>query len=312
MICFGPIPSRRLGRSLGINNIVAPKTCSYSCVYCQVGRTKRTSVIRESFFSPDAVYNAVMLHLGQLAEADRPDYLTFVSNGEPTLDKNLGKSIARLKAIGIPVAVITNGTMLTHQDVAEELATADWVSVKFDAADHSVWKNINRPSVDLNFENILTSVFAFFKNYPGILCTETMLVKGINDHPDHLFRLAGLIKNANPSKAYIAIPTRPPAEKNVSIPDVEALNIAWQTFSTTGVSTEFLTGFEGTGAGSTGNIYDDILNITTVHPLREDTMMSLLEKDTASWSVVDSLINQRLIKEVLYEGKRYFLRQYNV
>ncbi|MBE0676032.1 MAG: hypothetical protein IH591_15350 [Bacteroidales bacterium] len=94
-------------------------------------------------------------------------------------------------------------------------------------------------------------------------------------------------------------------------PSEETLNLAWHMVSRSGVNTELLTGFEGTSAGFTGNAYEDILNITAVHPLREDTLTSLLEKDMADWQIVESLISQRLIKSISYEGRRYFLRQYN-
>ena len=108
MISFGPVPSRRLGKSLGINNIMTPKTCSYGCVYCQVGRTIKKSIKRETFFQPEVIFEKVEEHLKRLDKENYPDYLTFVSNGEPTLDINLGKSIMLLKKLGFPVAVITN------------------------------------------------------------------------------------------------------------------------------------------------------------------------------------------------------------
>jgi wyosine [tRNA(Phe)-imidazoG37] synthetase (radical SAM superfamily) len=311
MITFGPVPSRRLGRSLGINNIITPKKCSYNCIYCQVGKTRQLSVKREAFFSPEAIEKSVSTHLKQLKDQDMPDYLTFVSNGEPTLDINLGKSITRLKAIGIPVALITNGSLLSDEQVYEEISAADWISAKIDAADEEIWNKINRPLSSLDFETILQGISDFFKSFNGIACTETMLVKGINDSLDHIYRLSGIIHAANPSKAYISIPIRPPSEKVVSPPDEEQLNIAWQTFDSAGVDTELLTGFEGTNAGSTGNIYEDILNITAVHPLREDSLHELLIKDNANDHVVKSLISQRLIKMVEYNGKKYFLRQYN-
>jgi wyosine [tRNA(Phe)-imidazoG37] synthetase (radical SAM superfamily) len=311
MITFGPVPSRRLGRSLGINNIITPKKCSYSCIYCQVGKTGNPSATREEFFSPGAIEKAVNIHLKQLKDEDMPDYLTFVSNGEPTLDINLGKSITRLKATGIPVALITNGSLLSDSRVFEEISAADWISAKIDAADEEIWRKINRPANNLEFDTILQGISGFFKFFGGIACTETMLVKDVNDSEDHIFRVSEIIHTANPSKAYISVPIRPPAEKPVSPPDEEQLNIAWQTFASTGVDTELLAGFEGTGAGSTGNIYEDILNITAVHPLREDSLQELLVKDNANDQVVKSLISQRLIKMVEYNGRKYFMRLYN-
>ena len=240
-----------------------------------------------------------------------PDYLTIVSNGEPTLDTNLRETIHRLKSTGIPVAVITNGSKLNEDPVIEDLLEADWVSVKMDAADRKIWHAVNRPDRTLDFETHLSGVFRFFKTFQGIACTETMLLDGVNDSKEHLFRLSELIRQANPSKAFISIPIRPPAEKSVRPPDEERLNQAWQIINNTGVAVEFITGFEGTWAGFTGNAYEDILNITAVHPLREETLERLLENDGAGMNVVDSLISQRLIKETLFGGNKYYMRVNN-
>jgi wyosine [tRNA(Phe)-imidazoG37] synthetase (radical SAM superfamily) len=120
-----------------------------------------------------------------------------------------------------------------------------------------------------------------------------------------------MIKKTDPWKAYLSVPIRPPAEKWVKPPDIEKLNRAWQIFSSMNIKTELLTGFEGSETGFTGNIYEDILNITAVHPLREDSLLKLLEKDKADWLVVESLISQRLIRSSVYNGKRFFLREYH-
>lgn len=308
MISFGPIPSRRLGKSLGINNIVSPKTCSYSCIYCQVGKTIKKSCKRESFSKPDVIYENVVKHIDKLSRDNYPDYLTFVSNGEPTLDENLGKAIKLLKKTGIPVAVISNASLLFYESVRDDLYMSDWVSLKMDAGDIITWYLINRPVAGLAFENTLTNIKLFRDEYKGRLCTETMIVNGINDSTENISALAEIIKGINPEKAYLAVPIRPPVEKFVKLPDAEKLNLAWQTFNKMQIKTEFLTGFEGTDTGYTGNIYEDILNITAVHPLREDTLVKLLQNDSAGYSVVDSLIRQRLIKTIIYEGNKYFIR----
>ncbi len=311
MISFGPVPSRRLGKSLGINNIISPKTCSYGCIYCQVGKTIKKSCIRESFYKPQVLYEKVIKHLSQLSSDNYPDYLTFVSNGEPTLDQNLGKAIKLLKKTGIPVAVISNASLLFYESVREDLYLADWVSLKMDAGDIITWYLINKPVAGLDFENTLTNIKLFRNEYKGKLCTETMIVNGINDSTENISALAEIIKGINPEKAYLAVPIRPPVEKFVKIPDAEKLNLAWQTFNKMQIKTEFLTGFEGTDAGYTGNFYEDILNITAVHPLREDTLVKLLKNDAAGYSVVDSLIRQRLIKTIIYEGNKYFIRDFH-
>ncbi|MBK9389550.1 MAG: radical SAM protein [Bacteroidetes bacterium] len=311
MISFGPVKSRRLGKSLGINNIISPKVCSYGCVYCQAGETAKKSINRETFFKPENILNKVEQHIQKLDKDNYPDYLTFVSNGEPTLDENLGKTIVLLKKLDIPVAVITNSSLLHDKKVRDDLNLADWVSVKIDAGDTETWHKINRPSPDLNFEITIDNLILFASGFTGILCTETMLVNGINDSVNNFTAVAGIIKKINPLISYLSIPIRPPALSSVKPPETEKLNIAWQIFNDSQIKTELLTGFEGTDNGFTGNIYDDILNITSVHPLREDSMMELLQNDKADFQVVKSLIQQRLIRTAIYNGKKFYLREYH-
>jgi wyosine [tRNA(Phe)-imidazoG37] synthetase (radical SAM superfamily) len=311
MISFGPIPSRRLGKSLGINNIVSLKTCSYNCIYCQVGKTRVKSIHRHPFFKPEVIYDKVLQHIERLHENDYPDYLTFVSNGEPTLDINLGNSIKLLKNTGIPIAVISNASMLFEESVRNDLSLADWVSLKIDAADNKTWQLINNPSPDLNFENHIKNIILFAGYYKGKLNTETMIAGRINDSAGNISGVAHIVNRINPFKAYLSIPTRPPSDKTVVPPGPEKLNRAWQIFNDLKINTELLTGFEGIETGYTGNIYEDILNITAVHPLREDTLIALVKKDNADFQIVDSLIRQKLIKQVTYKDKIFYLREYH-
>ncbi len=312
MISFGPIPSRRLGNSLGINNIISPKICTYGCIYCQVGKTSKKSIKREVYFQPEMICEEVRKHLQKLSNQNYPDYLTIVSNGEPTLDINLGKTIKKLKHFNIPIAVITNASLLSDEAVRDDIYTADLISLKMDAHDNTTWQKINRPSPALDFEKHIDSIIHFSIDYNGGLLTETMLIDGINDTLENFSGLGEIIKNINPDKAFLATPIRPPAERYVKSPGEEKLNAAWQIFDARNIKTEFLTIFEGTHAGFTGNIYEDILNITTVHPLREDSLMELLEKNKADYQVVDSLIRQKLIKSTMYNGRKFFMRDYHL
>ena len=312
MISFGPVPSRRLGRSLGINNIVSPKVCSYSCVYCQVGTTNNMSVKRKSFFAPEIIMSEVSRHLEKLSPEELPDYLTFVSNGEPTLDINLGTSVRLLKRLGFPIAVISNASLLSDVSVRDDLDEADWVSVKVDASDAGTWQNINRPAKELKYEDYINGLLSFAGGYKGLLRTETMLCKDVNDTEENISGVASIIEKTRPGKAYISVPVRPPALKSIMPPGADRMNLAWQLFTEAGIDTELLAGFEGTDTGFTGNIYEDILNITAVHPLREDALMELLAKNMADSSVVESLLNQKLIKVTRYNGKRFYLRDFHL
>ncbi|MEM3678045.1 MAG: radical SAM protein, partial [Candidatus Bathyarchaeia archaeon] len=145
MFVFGPIPSRRLGRSLGVNN-VPPKTCSYSCIYCQLGRTIKPVISRRAFYSPDKILEDAVRRVDEAGlRSERIDYITFVPDGEPTLDANIGREISLLKQMGIPIAVLSNASLLWREDVAEDLLEADLVSLKVDASDGPLWRRINRP-----------------------------------------------------------------------------------------------------------------------------------------------------------------------
>jgi wyosine [tRNA(Phe)-imidazoG37] synthetase (radical SAM superfamily) len=143
MIAFGPVPSRRLGRSLGINNI-PPKACTYSCVYCQLGRTDKMWARRRVFFALSEVVEAVAAKVREVqARGEGIDYLTFVPDGEPTLDVHLGPEIRGLRPQGHKIAVISNASLIHQADVRSELARAGWVSLKIDATDERIWRRID-------------------------------------------------------------------------------------------------------------------------------------------------------------------------
>ncbi len=311
MISFGPIPSRRLGKSLGINNIPSAKKCSYSCIYCQVGITKKLSITRKNFFEPEVVFSEVQKHLDSLQKADKPDYLTFVANGEPTLDINLGESIEKLKTLHIPVAVITNASLLSQKQVRNDLMLADWVSVKVDANDEDTWRSINRPFGSLDFTEHVQGLLQFSTEYKGKLVTETMLVQGINDSSAILKQTAAFIKQLKPTLAYLSIPTRPPALSSVKPSDETVINEAYQIFTDEALNTELILGFEGTNTGYTGNAMEDIINICTVHPIREDTMQELLRKNHADPTILTTLIHGKYIHQVEYGLNKFYIRNFN-
>ncbi|MBN1183820.1 MAG: radical SAM protein [Bacteroidales bacterium] len=312
MIAFGPVTSRRLGTSLGINNIVSQKKCSYSCVYCQVGNTPNKTVFRDRQFESGVLSEDVKQHLQKLDLSHKPDYLTFVANGEPTLDINLGTEIRLLKSFGIPIAVISNSSLIDKELVRDDLMLADWVSVKVDTIDKTEWKRVNRPYFRLDLDKIHGAMLLFAHEYQGKLCTETMLIEGYNDSSDSLEKTASFIAKLKPHTAYLSIPTRPPALQGIKPVSETKITEAWEIYQGKGIHTELLTGFEGTDTGYTGNIYDDILNITTVHPLREDTVSEILRKGNSDFSVVNSLVQKGLIKGVNYEGKTYYIRSYHL
>jgi len=310
MISFGPIPSRRLGKSLGINNITSPKTCSYSCIYCQVGLTHHFSSERCVFYEPSVIFDEVQNHLEKLAPVDKPDFLTFVSNGEPTLDSNLGATIDKLKVLSIPIAVITNASLLHQEQVREDLMRADWVSVKIDAGVESVWKKMNRPIATVSFLNYVEGLSAFSKAFKGTLVTESMLVAGVNDRVEQVLQTIELVSTVQPAIAYISIPTRPPAIRTVMPPCESTILEAYQLFMERGLRAELILGFEGTDTGFTGNAMEDIINICSVHPIREDTMHELLRKNHADPSILETLLQHAYIEKINYKSNNFYIRKF--
>jgi wyosine [tRNA(Phe)-imidazoG37] synthetase (radical SAM superfamily) len=307
-IAFGPVPSRRLGRSLGINNI-PPKSCSYSCLYCQVGATHGQKITPQVFYAPEDIFLEVSEHLKKVDGAnDAVDYLTLVPDGEPTLDINLGKTIELLRPLDIPIAVITNASLLWHEDVRAAIGTADWVSLKVDSAIEPIWKQINRPHEALSLNEVLNGIHMFAQEFQGKLVTETMLLNGVNDNDENISGISNFIHETGVSRSYLAIPTRPTAEPSIYSPNEATLNRCYQIMAAMIPHVEYLIGYEGDAFTFTGDIRHNLLSITAVHPLRESAVKKLLERAKVDWSLVDELIAERKLKEVDYLGKRYFVR----
>jgi wyosine [tRNA(Phe)-imidazoG37] synthetase (radical SAM superfamily) len=309
LITFGPVPSRRLGRSLGINNI-PPKVCTYSCVYCQLGRTIKMRTTRLPFYSPDEVARAVRDKVQAAAGVgESVDYLTFVPDGEPTLDANLRREVELLRPLGTKIAVISNASLIWRQDVREDLKMADWVSLKVDSVQEAVWRRLDRPCRTLQLASILEGVLAFANTYRGELVTETMLVEGVNDSAEHIGQLAGFMAQLRPSRAYLSIPIRPPAEVWVRPPGEEVINQAYHILRARVPQVEYLIGYEGDAFACTGDAERDLLSITSVHPMRREAVDEFLVRAGANWSLVERLMAQDQLVETGYEGRCFYLRK---
>jgi wyosine [tRNA(Phe)-imidazoG37] synthetase (radical SAM superfamily) len=245
---FGPVPSRRLGQSLGIDPTVVPgksKTCNWNCVYCQLGHTSPLESTRRRFFDPAMLVDELeaFLERAPYRGTDTPpggtnpeavetstdyqagiDWITFVGSGEPTLNIDLGFMIRAVKAMTtIPVAVITNGSLLSLPELREELAEADAVMPTLDAGDETTFLRINRPHHDFNFDRHLNGLVEFRKIYRGKLWVETMLIDGVNDDEKSLGLLARGLARLAPDEVHLVLPTRPPAESWVKPASGEGL-----------------------------------------------------------------------------------------
>lgn len=207
---FGPVPSRRLGFSLGVD-IIPPKYCSYDCIYCQIGKTTDKEIRRRSFYDPQIVTGQVV---DTVSTGKTIDVISFSGSGEPTLNSDLGVMIRELKkSVSIPVAVITNGSLLWDEDVRRDLAEADIVLPSLDAVSEDVFKRINRPHPSLSVEKILEGLTIFRKEYSKKIWLEIMLIRNINDDPEELKKMAQIVATLNVDKIQLNTVTRPPSEE---------------------------------------------------------------------------------------------------
>jgi wyosine [tRNA(Phe)-imidazoG37] synthetase (radical SAM superfamily) len=307
-LAFGPVPSRRLGRSLGINNIPL-KSCTYSCLYCQVGQTLKQEVEPHGFYTPQEIRQAVVAKINVAQRMnERIDYLTFVPDGEPTLDARLDEAIDLLRPLGIRIAVISNASLIWRDDVQSRLNMADWVSLKVDSVDEATWRRINRPHAALNLPDILAGITRFAHQYPGELVTETMLVKGVNDSEASIAAVTEFLRGIRPHKAYLSIPTRPPAEPDVRAPSEAVINSAYQLMQAQLPDVEYLIGYEGEAFAFTGNLERDLLSITAVHPMREEAVRALFAKAGVEWDFMQRLLAEGKIRRTEFAGKYFYVR----
>ena len=311
MQVFGPVPSRRLGLSLGINHL-PPKTCSYSCVYCQLGRTSSMTANRTVFSDPLEIYQLVKNYLDDLKAKDIfPDVVTFVSNGEPTLDKSLGEIIRRVKPLGVKTAVITNASLLWHPDVHAQLLHADFVSIKVDSVMAETWHRIDRPHGTLRLDKIANGIHSFAQDYRGTLLTETMLISGANDTEEEATAAAAFIADLHPDTAYLALPLRPPAEDWVHPPNEERLMDVYQIFSAHLPKVELLMGLPETDLATIGEEpIQQLLSTLMVHPLPKKDVLKYLKKNNFDWSMIEELIEKNMLRSISTQGKEFLVRKY--
>ncbi len=308
---FGPVYSRRLGRSLGVNH-VPYKTCTYSCIYCQLGRTTNFTTTRRSFYEPSEVVNEVYEFISR--SGDAVDYVTLVPNGEPLLDKNVGLIMRGIRGFSRkPIAVLTNASLLFLEDARRDLLEADFVSVKVDALRENTWRGVNRPCSSLSLQRVLEGIAEFARIFRGKLVTETMLVDGYNTAVEELELIADFVKTLDPWKAYISIPIRPPAEPYATSPRPEVLVEAYLVFSgKLGESrVELLNLPEPPEFRVHGDPATWLLNLVSVHPLRlEYALKALKDAVEKPEDLLHRLELEGKIHVVVFEGKEFIVRAY--
>lgn len=272
---FGPVPSRRLGQSLGIDTIPL-KTCNWNCVYCQLGRTRPVTNTRKVYIPPADIMAEVKQALQRHAPGEI-DWVTFVGSGEPTLHSDIGRLIRQVKAItDLPVAVITNGALLYQPGLRQELAAADAVMPTLDAGTADLYRRINRPHPETTFDRLVAGLIAFRRVYRGKLWPEVMLVRGLNDSEEALQAIAAVLRRADPDEIHISLPTRPPVETWVEPADAEGVMRAQAIL---GDVARVLHPAQGQfDLGGCDNPTDAIVAIITRHPMSEEDLLEALAR----------------------------------
>lgn len=294
---YGPVPSRRLGISLGISPI-PKKTCNYSCIYCQLGRTDHLTNTRKMFFPVEEILAEFEEILTSGVDFD---VVTIVGEGEPTLYLGLGELINELKKrTNRPLAVITNGALLYDPDLRAELQNADIVLPTLDGYDEKSFRKINRPHGKIHFEQVQQGLELFGKEYPGQLWIELMLIAGVNDDDQSLRKYSELLKTIKHDRLYINTPVRPPTESYARAVDQEKMHHAIDILG--GISIDFLE-----SAGFHSDIADDyeaILSIIKRHPMNQYEIETFLSSrdcnDNAA--VLNRLKQDSKVVSMAYKG----------
>ncbi|MCL5005970.1 MAG: radical SAM protein [Acidobacteria bacterium] len=272
---FGPVPSRRLGRSLGIDPIPL-KTCNWNCVYCQLGRTAPLTGERGNYAPPGQIVKEVQRALEAYGSGE-VDWITFVGSGEPTLHESLGWMIRQVKALSnTPVAVITNGSLLYRPEVREDLSMADAVLPSLDAGSDSLYRAINRSHPTFTFDRLVGGLVEFRRGYTGKLWIEVMLVKGLNDREAALKDLAAVLARVEPDEVHISLPLRPPAESWVEPADPESTARAAAILGTVARILPPIP--EGVNFSNSDDLLDAVLAVISRHPMGEDELARTLER----------------------------------
>ena len=267
---YGPIPSRRLGTSLGISPVIK-KACNYSCIYCQLGRTNLLSNERKMFFHVDDIvkeFDQILL------SSINFDVVTIVGEGEPTLYLGLKELIKKLKSkTNKPIAIITNGALLNDEDVKQALMLADIVLPSIDAYDEISFKIINRPYPTIKYDVIQQALIDFSQEYQGQLWLEIMLMKGINDDQTALLAFKKILAKIKYDRLYINTPVRPPAEADIQEVDQAKMNEAVELLSGIAINLLVDNGFYS----DIKDDYDAILSIIKRHPMNQHEITGFLK-----------------------------------
>ena len=302
---YGPVPSRRLGRSLGIDPMPL-KTCNYQCIYCQLGKTTNFTNERKNYFPKYDIIEEMKKAIRQ--NEGGFDYLTFVGSGEPTLYKDLKKLILAAKEFSNkPICVITNGGLLYDKEVRNDLLLADVVLPSLDAGDEKSFIKINRPHPSIKFESVIQGFIDFKKEFKSKFWIEIMLMKGINDSKDELLKIKEKIDLIQPDRIDINVPIRPPVENWVEIPNKSFISLLNEVF---GDYNNINYPEMGKFGIYSSNFEKEFLSIIERHPMRQDQVFKTFStndfKKADILAILERLVIQKKIIGVDYNDKIFW------
>ncbi|OGD13575.1 MAG: hypothetical protein A2V76_06520 [Candidatus Aminicenantes bacterium RBG_16_63_14] len=301
---YGPVASRRLGFSLGVD-IIPFKTCTLDCIYCQLGSTGKKSLRRASWFPPKDILAQVK---AAVDSGQRIDVITFSGSGEPTLSRDIGHLIRAIKRMTrIPVAVLTNGTLLTRKDVRRELGAADIVVPSLDAVPVALFRRVNRPHASLDNGKIVDGLARFREEFRGEIRLEVMLVKGVNDAPIHIEAIKAAAARIRPDRIELNTVVRPPAELRAgALSAAELRKIRNQL----GPRTEIVTSFaKRKQAPAAGGLERAILATVGRRPqTQQDISVSLGRRRDEVLKALSSLLGRGRVRKLVRGGKTYFAK----
>ncbi len=300
---FGPVPSRRLGRSLGVD-LVPYKTCTFDCIYCDLGRTTNKTISRQSYVSSEEIQRELELTLSIVDK--KPDYITLSGSGEPTLNTNIGEIIQRIKEIlSTPIAILTNSSLLSLDEVRRDLSEADVVLPSLDAITPTLFEYINRPHTSLKIEEIISGLVQFRKQYRGQIWLEVLFCRGVNDGKDEIEKLKEVIKKSEPDRMQLNTPVRPPAEDfafPLTLTQLEEIR------ERLGDKAEIISGFAAPLGEEFNSVKDtEILNLIKRRPCTtEDISKALGLRINEVVKHLDHLTKTGAIRYRMYEHRCYY------
>jgi wyosine [tRNA(Phe)-imidazoG37] synthetase (radical SAM superfamily) len=301
---FGPAVSRRLGISLGVD-IIPYKTCSLDCIYCECGRTTDLTIQRKHYIDPQIVLDEIK----EIIVAEKHiEYITFSGSGEPTLNKDIGKIILGIKEMtSIPIALLTNGTLLYLKEVRDEIVNADVVLPSLDAVTPGIFSRINRPHPELDVDSIIQGLVESRKEFKGEMWLEVFIAKGINESDEELANLYRTVKKIQPHRVQLNSLDRPPAVEGIQPADMETLERIQEQWEDLTVEIIKRIRKREEIAAFSFNLENNILNTIKRRPLTIDDLETLTGKNRLEiFKYIDILEKEKKVSPKIVGDKIFF------